>query len=106
MKLDLWHAARDRRTTYETFVFGTCAARTPLYAAVRVRIILHIDFEVGSVVYRLDGSLKAGSWSSWFQGGKFTSDIYIPTAHHLRCQLAPRLTRHSRRCFQIRMRSA
>jgi hypothetical protein len=51
MRLDLCHAARDRHTTYETFVFGTCAAGTPLYSAVRVRIILHIDFKVGSVVY-------------------------------------------------------
>src|SRR5258707_5174638 len=32
--------------TYETFMFGSRAARTPLYSAVGVRVILHIDFKV------------------------------------------------------------
>jgi hypothetical protein len=49
------------RTTYKAFMLWSGPARTSLYSAMGVCVILHIHLKVGTVIYGLDGSLESRS---------------------------------------------
>jgi hypothetical protein len=89
--------------TYKAFFCWTFASRASRSGSTTcVRIVLHVDLEVCSIINRLDRRFQPDTYLVVIR--RLTViDLYLMRSHHLLARLEQALIRRSEQCFRIKM---